>query len=73
MNMFYEDRFLTTVGVVGLMTVTGIACYKIGKFTGIVTACREIVNGLDEDLTARRKRSFAKDGRHIRYTPYYTD
>lgn len=67
MNMFYEDRFLATVGVVGIAAFTGITCYKIGKGVGYIKGIVDVYNGVTADWEKQ-----SRNRKTVNYR-YYTD
>lgn len=67
MNMFYENHFLSTLGIVGIATVTGIVGYKAGKAAGYVKGIAWATEMLEED-----NKYLQRKNEEVNYQPYYT-
>ena len=68
MNMFYENHFLSTLGIVGIATVTGIVGYKAGKAAGYVKGIAWAIKTMDE----AHDEYWQHKNERVNYQPYYT-
>lgn len=68
MNMFYEDRLLSALGVIGVATLTGIVGYKAGKAVGYIKGIVDTSKVVNET-----HRSYQRTRNKVNYQPYYTD